>query len=414
MKRNVVEFDPNSGWRKDLLLNGKGITPGLHNAMLVLQNDEIWKGVIGYNEHQKRLVFRKPPPWGGAPRPIIDSDETRIANWFGRRDTYAVDFSSRVIREALIAVAEDHPFHPVRDYLESLQWDEKPRIDLFLSACCGAEDQPFLSEFSRNFFIQAVARIFRPGCKADLMLVLEGEQGKGKSTLARVLAGADHYVDMGAAPNDKDFYQIMQGTWIVEISEMASFARADQSHIKRALTVSTDKYRPSYGRISQEYPRESVFIGTVNDDDWQRDPTGARRFMPVRVGDIDIDAVHDLRDQLWAEAVTRFRSGEAWHELSDAARAEQESRYIEDVWAEPIYNWLQGKGRGDRGPVSETSVAEILAHALGVMGKQADKLAQMRVGTIMHRLGWERSRKRRGNTRIYIYKRPDQWGDADD
>lgn len=315
-----------------------------------------------------------------------------------------------------MAVAEESPFHPVRDYLDGLEWDQTERLPTFFADFCEVPQSEFSAAFAHNFFVQAVARIYKPGCKAQLMLVLEGEQGRRKSTLAEVLAGPENYVDLGASPSDKDFYQIIQGKWLIEISEMASFARAETSMIKRAVSVAVDHFRQSYGRNAESFPRECVFFGTVNNSDWQRDETGARRYMPLWVGDINIDAITDMRDQLWAEAVAKFRDGQPWHVLPKEAKDQQESRYLEDVWAESIHHWLDGHGRFDQyatnmpAKIQTTTCSEILWRAVNVEQRRQDRASQTRVGNFMRRLGWERKRKRVGKTMIWQYIRPTEGG----
>lgn len=407
-------------WAQDLVWQDRGgLKPMVHNAMVVLEHHPAWKGVFAFDEFEKRVVLRKPGPYSGSlPGILKDRDEIEIAAWFGRPDRFGIAMSSQAIHEAVYGVASRYPFHPVRDYLEGLEWDGTERLPTFFSDFCNAQQSEVTAAFSLNFFISSVARIFRPGCKADLMLVLEGEQGARKSSLAQTLCGSDWYVDVGTSPTDKDFYQLIQGKWIVEISEMASFAKAEVSHIKRAVSVAIDHFRVPYGRNVESFPRECVFFGTSNDSDWQRDATGGRRYMPVWVSDVELDAVESVRDQLWAEAVVRFNRSETWHELPESAIEEQDLRYLEDIWAEAIYKWLEGKldsdryGAGVPCQIMTATTSEILCRALELDRKKQDRQAQMRVGNIMRRLGWTRCQRRQGKTRIYEYRRPADEGDS--
>lgn len=394
-------------WAAELVFGRDGaLAPMVNNLLVVFQNDPRWAGVFAYNEFAKRIVKRREPPYGGGAGWMRDTDEIETAAWFGRANTYAANIPTTIARQACIAMAERNPFHPIRDYLSSLKWDKTDRLPTFFTDFCGVTKQTDVtSAFARNFFIAAVARIFQPGCKSDLMLVLEGEQGARKSTLASVLAGIGGYADVGTAPSDKDFFQIIQGVWIAEISEMASFAKAENSHIKRAISVAVDRFRKSYGHNVEEFARECVFFGSVNNSDWQRDETGGRRYMPVWVADIDIDGVKAVRDQLWAEAVFRYQSGEAWHILPEGAKLEQEKRYLEDVWMEPVSRWL------DTAPLSgklreKVTVSDVLRFALDMEAKKQDRSAQTRVGNILARLKWvKRQRKSDG---VRVYHRPEQ------
>ncbi|MDI3259486.1 MAG: VapE family protein [Sinobacteraceae bacterium] len=392
----------------------KGLKVCKNNLMLIFEHHPAWIGVLGYDEFQKRIVFRRPPPYGGKEGPITDGDEIEIAAWFERRDSYGVSVPTLLAREASIAVARRHAFHPLRDYLTKVKagWDGEERIPTFFPDFCGTRNDVVTQSFARNFFISAVARIFRPGCKADLMLVLEGRQGIYKSTLARTLCGQEWFADLGEPAGSKDFFQVIQGRWIVEISELASFARAENAHIKRAISANVDRFRPSYGRNAEDFPRECIFVGTTNSPDWCKDESGARRYMPLWIEDVNIDAIAALRDQLWAEAVVRYERGEKWWELPPEARDEQESRYSDDVWSARIIRWLEGKLPGANYPgsqarkIEDTTISQILAWALEIEPKKQDLSHQTRVGRIMSRLGWVRSSRRFGDLRIRHYERP--------
>lgn len=413
--------DAKEPWRKDLVWDEKGLKVTKHNLILMLENDPRWQGVMAYDEFARQVVKRKPTPYGAQAGPMDDSDDSALAAWFERKDTWRLSVATSLAREAALVVAFKNRFHPIRDYLDSLKWDQKTRIPGFFEKHCGvvsreaapehehAAPREVVSKFALNFFIAAVARIYRPGCKADLMLVLEGEQGRKKSSLVEVLAGGSrYYVDLGTSPADKDFYQIIQGRWLVEISELASFAKADTSHIKRAVSSHVDTFRPSYGRYVHQFPRECLFMGTANDSDWNKDPTGGRRFMPLWVDqEIDFAAIEAIRDQLWAEAVVRFRDGEEWWVLPAGAQEEQESRYTEDPWVEAIVAWLDGEPI----PRQSATVPQIMEEALKLEVKKQDRVAQRRVGELMRRLGWKRKQKRVGaqnaRSRVWEYKRPD-------
>ncbi|WP_293373591.1 VapE domain-containing protein [Nevskia sp.] len=414
-----VDKPPHKGlklleWERGLVFGDAGLKPSTWNVMHVLRNHDGWKGVFGFDAFAKRIVKLKPTPFESPAGLLTDTDEVQVAAWFGRRDTYRASIKTPIATEAISVVSSDNTFHPVRDYLGGLTWDGVDRLDDFFSDFCNVPKSATVSGFARNFFIQAVARIYRPGVKADLMLVLEGGQGARKSTLAATLAGVGNYADVGTAPSDKDFYQIIQGVWLVEISEMASFARAENSHIKRAISVAVDRFRRSYGRNVEEFKRECVFFGTANNSDWQKDETGGRRYMPVWVGDVDIDGVLSVRDQLWAEAVHRFNAGEPWWILPEGAEDAQEERYVEDVWAEPVLHYLQGKpgttGQLGVGPRKKVTISELLTYALDMDVKKQDRSAQTRMGNLMRRLGWTARQRRVGGgvTKIREYFPPEK------
>jgi predicted P-loop ATPase len=240
--------------------------------------------------------------------------------------------------------------------------------------------------------------------------------------VVRELFGGDEwYMDAQRSPAEKDFYQDIVGKWGVEIGEMAAFSKADYNKIKQTLTAQADTYRPSYGRYSRTFPRQCIFVGTTNDDSWQRDPTGGRRFLPVRVGNVNVAGIAEIRDQLWAEAVTRVRRGESWWQAPERAQAEQDARYAEDSWSDPIQRWLAGKCPGaayesmpkysthSKGHVLECTTTEILSRALHIDLARHDRAAQMRVAAILQRLGWPKYRANVHGTRQYRWYEPDGW-----
>jgi predicted P-loop ATPase len=260
------------------------------------------------------------------------------------------------------------------------------------------------------------------------MLVLEGPQGARKSTALKILAGEEWFTDELPDLGSKDAAMHMQGVWIIEIAELDAIGRAEVSRIKAFLTRTTDRFRPPYGRYTIEVPRSCVFAGTVNPDTYLRDETGNRRFWPVRCGTIDIDALARDRDQLWAEAVARFRAGAIWWidtpELIEAAAAEQEKRYQGDAWDARIDRWLtHERRRVNRGfgafedwhdeeverdrPIRDASVGEILEGALGIEPAKWTKGDQMRVGAYLKSRQWERYQSRSGSSREWRYRKTD-------
>jgi len=290
------------------------------------------------------------------------------------------------------------------------------KMERWTSQYLGAAPTDLTHAMGGLWLISAVARIFRPGVKADHMLILEGEQGARKSTALKILAGEEWFTDELPDLGSKDAAIHMQGVWIVEIAELDAIGRAEVSRIKAFLTRTTDRFRPPYGRHTVEIKRQCVFAGTVNPDTYLRDETGNRRFWPIRCGDIDVDGLARDRNQLWAEAVHRFKAGAIWWledmALLKAARDEQDKRYQSDAWDGLIDRWLTHEISitGDsyssfdpprresiprREPLRDVSVGEILEEAIGIEPARWTRVDQMRVSGYLKKTGWERYRTAR-------------------
>lgn len=395
-------------WIHGLTHNRDGrIESSLHNLLLILEHDERFAGLFWLNESSNQVLLSKDPPWASGTRDeFTDIDSCELAAWLQDPDHYGMGVSDEMVLKAVVTVARRHRRHPIRDYLHGLEWDGVPRVDRMLVDLFGAEDKLYNVQAARDFMVSAVARILwldakQPftGAKVDFMLVLEGQQGKKKTTGLATLFGANWYVETLESPAGKDFYQVIQGCWGVEIAEMDSFTKADVTAVKGAITRRTDKYRAPYERMPRSYRRECVFVGTTNETEYLRDATGGRRFLPVRVrdeGDIDLGALVDQRDQLWAEAVKLFKEGHEWWHLPDDAEEEQEERFFEDSWQGRIHIWLEGRDKRDNAYTNRlygtriewTTTDELLLHALNVDTARHGRPEQMRVSGIMKRLGW--------------------------
>ena len=416
-------------WASQLRLDLAG-TPERNEANVItaLSNDEAFAGALVFDEFRQETMVNRALPWDDdasmLPRPWSDADDVRCAEWLQHRE---INVAPIVVSRSATAVARDIRVHPVRDYLNGLTWDGVPRLANWAITYLGTDDTSLNRAFGSRWMISAVARIMRPGAKVDHMLILEGPQGAKKSTALKVLAGDEWFTDELPEIGSKDAAQQMRGIWIVEIAELDAIGRAEVSRIKAFLTRTVDRYRPPYGRYVVEVPRECVFAGSVNPDSYLRDETGNRRFWPVRCGSIDLDALRRDRDQLWAEAVVRFRDGAIWWlddaELMADARVEQDARYQSDAWDALIEHWLVSERRRvNRGygyddwveeeaeretPIRDVSVGEVLDQAIGIEPGRWTKSDQMRVGAYLKANGWQRYQRRVRNLREWRYRRAD-------
>lgn len=406
-------------WRDRLLRSRDGYPkPSVHNLKLILAMDPPLAGLFGYNELASRVELTRPAPWGGTTgKPLSDEDATEAAAYIGQPETYGISAKPASITEVIQAVAAQAPFHPVRNYLDALTWDKRERIGSAMVEWLGAAPGEYSARVLCMTLVGAVARTYEPGCKVDTMLVLEGPQGTGKTRVTRELFGPAWYAEALESPGAKDFFQSIQGQWVVEIGEMESFTKAEVGKIKQAITAQHDIFRASYARFARSYPRRCVFVGTTNEDQYLRDPTGGRRFLPIRVSEIDVARIKACRDQLWAEAVHLYRQGFDYWTLPASAHDEQEARYQSDSWEEVIGRWLKGTAAESAYPsawsylpatngVRACLMNEVLACALKIDTGHHDMQAQKRAGHAMRRLGWERRREMRDGTRTMVWYPP--------
>jgi hypothetical protein len=336
------------------------------NVLLALQTEPELKGAFAYDEMLCTEVLLR-PLFGDDPnfkrRPVTDADVTAVQvhlQWYGfprlGKDT---------THQAVDRYARENSFHPIRDWLAGLEWDGMERLPEWLHTYAGAKQSSYTAGIGPMFLIGMVARILRPGCKLDYMVVIEGEQGGLKSQMCGVLAGeyfSDHLPDIAG----KECSLHLRGKWLIEVGELRAYSRAAIDQFKEFLTRDVERYRPPWGRKEVHELRQCVFVGTTNKELYLRDETGNRRFWPVKVGKIDLDGLRRDRDQLFAEAVWRFKNGESWWPHSEFERvtiaAEQEKRYEADVWEKPIAQFLHGKTR--------TTIMEV---ALGVLGYEVTR-----------------------------------------
>lgn len=406
---SVVRPPAAGGWKDQLARTENGsLIAHMQNVELILGNDERWAGVISFSAFSSKIVKVRTPPYGGGTGDWSDIDDIRVMKWLAQQYNLRVKASSVI--EAVSVVAHDNSFHPVRNYLNKLEWDRVPRLDTWLNTVMGVTQSGYSAKVGKRWMISAVARVMRPGCKADSVMILEGGQGEGKSTAMSILGG-DWFMDTPFALGDKDGFQAIRGKWIIELGELDSFNKAESTKAKQFFSASTDTYRESYGRRTNDVPRQCVFVGTTNQDEYLKDATGNRRYWPVACTKVDLEQLREIRDQLWAEAMFCYEAGEIWWVNRDETAMfseAQDERFVVDEWEGPILTWLEESQIGET-----TSGSEVLASALKLDFGHWGKPEQMRVGAIMHRLGWRRVRLpalAKSGQRPWAYKKPENWG----
>jgi predicted P-loop ATPase len=379
--------------------NEKGaIKPILFNAIVALSQDPTFANAIRYDAFRSEAMLCAPVPWDlnvTAPRAWTDRDDREITAWL--QDNQVV-IGELVAASAVQVVAERSKYHPVIDYLNSLSWDGTPRLDEWLIRYVGAEDTEYVRAVGPRWMISGVARIQKPGCQADCVLVLEGPQGIKKTTTFKVLGDPFYSNDIAALGTTAAQEQIL-GKWIIELDELEAVTRAsDIAAVRAFVSRRIDNFRLPYGRRSHAHPRQCIFGGTTNRETWMRDETGGRRWWPIRCGTIDIDALRQDRDQLWAEARDRFNTREPyWLEiphLVDLATEEQENRFEADPWEELIVKYLPG--------FNQTST-NLLFDAVGLPADRRSTAEAKRIAAIMRRLNWQRKQVGTGSYRSWKY-----------
>ncbi len=333
MEKAEKEFSGENGdWLKQLEYEKRStvVKNTLRNLLLILNNDEKLKGIV-FNQLSDGMEIKGEVPWEHPSRFWRDADDAQLISYVDL--TYGT-FSARNYDIAVTKVADDRSYHPIREFLASLpEWDRVPRVDTILVDFLGASDNAYVRAVTRKTLCGAIARVMNPGCKFDTMLVLNGPQGKGKSTLISKLCG-EWFNDslLLNDTKDKTAAEKLQGYWILEIGELAGLKKTEIETLRGFLSRQNDIYRASFGRRATPHPRQCVFIGTTNaENGYLRDTAGNRRFWPVKTPGDAARASWEMTEeeirQIWAEALVRYKEGEPLHldnELAGMALKEQQ------------------------------------------------------------------------------------------
>lgn len=406
-----IDVPSNEDWRAKLKITEKGaIASTIENVVVILNGDPALTGRLGFNEMSHSIVVLSPLPWRKeVNRAWTDSDDADLRYYLER--VYGLSGKDKIF-DAVNVVAMANKFHPVRDYLDSCEWDEVPRVETLLIDYLGAEDCPYTRAVTRKALVAAVSRIYKPGCKFDYMLTLRGRQGLGKSALIAKLGG-QWFSDTFSTIQGKESYEQLNGVWIMEVGELAGMKKAEAESIKQYISKQSDRFRPAYGRRTQDFPRQCIFIGTTNESQFLRDTTGNRRFWVV---DTPMTSKRDMWEELtpemvrliWGEAVQLYHKGEKLYlskELEAVAREVQElfeeenpkvgivAQYLERLLPEDWKDkdayarrcWLEGTEVGTA-PRDTVCTMEIWVEALGQNPDRFDRYATKEVRAIMEKL----------------------------
>jgi predicted P-loop ATPase len=400
---------PMPSWRSLLRTRGRNVIADFRNVMIVLRNEPGFATAFAFDEMQQAVIVRAPPPicgdaepGGECPRFSDEEDVSRLKEWM---QMIMPKVGRETIHWALELFARENPVHPLRLMLRTRELTvRQPVLENWLCPALGVPDDAYHREVGRRFAIAMVARIMEPGCQCDYMLVLEGPQGELKSQFCRALAGPDFFSDH--VPDLRGDQVRMsthfRGKWLVEFSDLAAFRGAEVELLKATITRRVEIYIPKYGRKERHEPRQCLFIGTTNVDDWIKDETGGRRFWPVKVVRVDLDWLAEYRDQLFAEAVAAYDAGEPWWPDRNFERRviapHQEKRQAVDNWTDRVVELAHSL------PV--VTIA-LIYQGLGSITHggdltKLDMLASKRIANILKKDGYVRSRDNVGR---YIWKK---------
>ena len=419
-------------WQNGLELDKSGhVKNTLHNLTLILENDPNLKGVV-FNQLLDGMEIKGEVPWKHPSKFWRDADDAQLISYV---DAHYGTFSARNYDIAVTKVADDRAYHPIREFIESLpEWDKVPRVDTLLMDYLGAGDTAYVRAVTRKTLCAAISRVLRPGCKFDSMLVLNGPQGVGKSTLIAKLAGEwfSDSLNLGDT-KDKTAAEKLQGYWILEIGELAGLKKAEVETLRSFLSRQNDIYRAAFGKRATPHLRQCVFFGTTNaESGYLRDTTGNRRFWPVKTPGSgkkqSWNLTHEEILQIWAEALVYVRQGEKLYlspEMDALAKDEQREamesdereglvrEYLDTLlperWAEMDLferrNFLTGSDFGglqEKGTVKRTSVSnmEIWCECFGKERANLRRTDSNELTGILARLGWKRAESK---VRIPLY-----------
>ncbi len=386
------------------------------NLYRILTLDPIFANCLRYNAFKNRIeiAFNPTDIRRGTFQKIADVHSKNLRHQVARN--YGLEYKKDVMNDEIQFVAHENTVHPVREYLESLEWDGRERIDHWLFDWANAEitqigetddgepitNERLISQFGRKFLISAVARVMNSGCKVDTSLILTGKQGAGKSTIFKVLSkNAEWFRDSSINVNGgRDAYSLLSGVWIYEFAELQATRTRDAESVKAFLSSCSDSYRPAYAHYDVDVPRQCVFVGTSNETEILRDPTGNRRFWVVRVMDtIDTNEFAKVVDQIWAETLHHYKLGESWwlDDEIDAMFTEHSNQFkSSDSWTTLFESWWERlhadtkHGYNTRGLTS----LDVLTDVIGMDVDKIGRHHEMRIGGILNGCGFVKRRKR--------------------
>lgn len=401
---------PFSTAKVDFITTEKGaIIANVENVFLTLEADPHLAGKFRFNTFAGTIeTIYQNDKW----LPFQRGDVIRIRSYLMRTYPHFAKIGHTEVEDAMVRMAEHSKVSPPVEWIKSLTWDKTPRVDMWLTSTYGVPSDAYHIAVGSNVLKGLVKRLVHPGCKFDYVLVLEGKQGIRKSTSLAVLGG-DWHVETVFAPDNKDFFMLFAGNAIVEFSEGETLSRTDAKKLKAVITMQHDKYRAPYERSAKDFPRQCIFTMTTNQEQYLKDETGNRRWLPVKViKEADIEWLTENREQLYAEAYHRvITKGESVHEFPEQETLYQQSiRQLndprEELIAEWYYNVLDDKRRA-KGITTRMAFVEAvqgLDQTTASFGKSLDRAEEMIIASVLKDgLKLDKRRERINGVRYYLF-----------
>lgn len=388
-------------WMKELKLtpDGLGFHAGENNVHVVLERHPVLLGLSAFDVREGAPVYLSEPPWHVGqkltyPRRLADSDRQRCARWV-REELGVANIAPKVALTALVDIANDSQHDALLEYYKALpNEDSTELLEALLIDTMGAEDNEYVRAVTKRWLISIVARQFVPGCKAENVLIITGDQGLGKSTFFREIFPAElqrqAFTDsLSVLHLNKDQVLKLGRYAVVEIGELAAMSKSDIETVKMVVSQQEGDERAAYAMLNAQYPRRAVFAGTTNRDEFLRDPTGNRRFWPVAISTrLDLEKLRIVRNRVWAQAVSAYRRGEPWHleeEEEKLAVVEREDHEEQDTLSEKVQALLN-EWPGD-------SKYEDPNYKMLEWQLEGTRVVQIRLGQLLLRLGCELTNK---------------------
>ncbi len=321
------------------------------------------------------------------------------------RDARFKRISTADLKEAVHLIARFHRHDSAQEWLQGLPaWDGVERAGRFFPGYLQTEDNDYTRQLGLYLWTALAGRIMDPGCKVDIMPVLVGRQGCRKTSSVKAISPSiSHFREISLATGDADFARQIRGALVGEVAELRGLGSRDRESVKALITRTHEFWTPKYKEFGVEYGRRIVLIATTNDEDFLDDPTGNRRYAPVKVGMCDTDAIEADRDQLWAEGLHRWLAdGIAWEGLEERAADRQEAFIRVDAWDEPIGRWLGRNGAH----LARVTTSEVMSAALQVPAGQQNRAGEIRAGAALRRHGWMRQRVMEDGVRRWYFVNP--------